>query len=125
MSWYDEPKLTDRKEGAATVWTLSGDWTRDLPAHVKEDAVKLLAREVTTPLVLDLTNVAFIDSWAEELIADAAQNVRDLGYEVALVVDATRGATLDGVRHVLERRELDVASFERFDQALAKIGGGA
>jgi len=125
MSWYVEPNMIERAEAGAMVWSLSGDWTRDLPVHVREDALKALGREITGPLVLDLTNVAFIDSWAEELIADTTQYGRDLGHEVALVVDATRGAAFDGVRHVFERRKLDIETFDQLEQALAKMGGAA
>lgn len=125
MSWYVEPNMIEREEAGAMIWSLSGDWTRDLPVHVREDALKALGREITGPLVLDLTNVAFIDSWAEELIADTTQNGRDLGREVALVVDASRGAAFDGVRHVFERRQLDIETFDQLEQALAKMGGAA
>jgi len=123
MSSYVEPRVDEHMHGSVVEWSLSGDWTRDLPMDVRWSASSRLAQHMEAALVLNLTDVRFIDSWAEELLADAIQAVRDRGYRVALVIDGTRRADFEGVTHVVERRGLAVGCFDQVPNALASIGG--
>ncbi len=121
MIWYEEPGVERVEAASVEVWRLVGDWTRDLPLAVRRGAVADLSREVREALVVDLSDVKFIDSWGEEAICDALLRVREEGRRVVWTWDASRRSEYDGVRRSLERRGLSVASYNDRGAAIAAV----
>lgn len=125
MTWYDSPDIERTAEGSVQVLRLLGDWTRDLPLEVKRHARSLLSNDIRGPLVLDLTDMKFLDSWGEESIADLLQRLRDTGEGLAWVCDKVRSASYEGVRQALVRRQLVVHEFPSRTEAVASLKGSA
>jgi len=125
MTWYDSPGIERTAEGSVQVLRLLGDWTRDLPLELKRRASLLLSEDIRGPLVLDLTDLKFLDSWGEESIADLLQRVSDTGDPLAWVCDKVRSASYEGVRQALVRRQLAVAEFPSRTEAVASLKGPA
>lgn len=121
MSWYQAPAVEQHDEANVAIFRLTGDWTRDLPLDVRRAAVEALAAKFANHLVLDLADARFIDSWGEETICDALGRAAEQGKRGALLIDKARYAEYEGVKHALERRKLDVASFDDRATAIAAV----
>jgi hypothetical protein len=121
MTWYDAPTLERQSEGGVEVWKLRGDWTRDLPLDVRHRLRAELNIVLPERVVLDLGDIKFIDSWGEETICDLMQRARDEAIPVAWTRDASRPSEYEGLKHALQRRKIDIQSFENRPTAIATV----
>jgi len=121
MTSYLPPRVLRESVDSMVIWALSGDWTRDLPTNIRHDALAELAN-LKGRAILDLRDVAFIDSWGEEALADLVQRIRDSGETIRWVRDDTRRADFSGVERAFDRRQLKVDVHPDRDSAYAAMG---
>lgn len=123
MTWYHQPTVASHTEGQILILRITGDWTRDLPTQVKRAAAEALQHMSVTSLIIDLTDISFIDSWGEERFCDLLQWAQDNGGFLNLVEDPSRTADYEGLAITMERRELRTNIFTELTQALAAARG--
>ena len=121
MSWYARPKVEHQEHDGVAVWRLVGDWTRDLPLDERRDARAALNSEPIAPTVLDLSDLAFLDSWGEETIGDVLLHFHEQHGSAAWVFDTSRSAFYEGIRRALHRRGFSAAAFPDRDAAVASV----
>jgi hypothetical protein len=120
MTYFKEPGVEVRQQGEIVVWRLRGDWTRDLPNDRRRAAIDLV-KSSPDQLVLDLSDVNFIDSWGEEAVCDVIQRVVEAGGRIVWVRDKTRRGEYDGVLRALQRRRLPVSGHDDLEAAYAAM----
>lgn len=123
MSWFQKPEVERTTDNGIAVWQLLGDWTRDLPLNLRHQASAALTKDVPSILVLDLSDVKFIDSWGEETICDLLQSVLDADGRVAWTKDPSRSSEYEGLKHALERRSLAIEGLPSRAAAVAAVQG--
>ncbi len=121
MNHYEAPRVENINESGVAIWCLRGDWTRDLPLDVRRDAAEKLDIAVTGPLLVDLQNVSFMDSWGEEVICSALVRVRGEGHKAVWVYDPTRRTYCEGVERAFARRKMPAESHTTLASAMAAL----
>lgn len=121
MNWYSPPKVHPEKEDGIAICRLGGDWTRDLPLDVRHAATDSLRTAPSMPQIVDLSDIAFLDSWGEETIVDILAQVRESRGQVAWIFDNSRSASYEGLRRALQRRHLEAREFPNRQAAISFV----
>ncbi len=117
------PRIDESVRGSTKVWTFIGEWTRDRPLIERREVAQLLSRPNTPQkLILDLTNVSFLDSWGEESVCDSIQGVQNGGGLVVWVFDVARVAEYEGLVLALQCRKLTASRYPNLEDALQVLG---
>jgi hypothetical protein len=118
MNWYSPPKVERQRHDGIAIWRLEGDWTRDLPLDVRRSAKDALSPDPIAPQILDLSDLAFLDSWGEETIGDVLLLVHETEGRTAWVFDNSRFASYEGIRRANQRRGLVTSEFATLQAAI-------
>jgi hypothetical protein len=90
--WYDPPGLLRRDADGVAVWTLEGDWLRDVDLRLRHRATAQLdaaAQEAEELLVIELPSKP-VDSWGEVSITGMLAALHHQGVQLRLVADEHR-----------------------------------
>ena len=120
-SWDLPGKVEIANRSKYTTVTVTGNVHSDLPsqdlARIRE---ALRWDKVPDRLLLDLTDVHRIDSWAEDHIADLVGDVAADRGRIAVVSDPARPAQLIGLRVLLKEDEKEDRVRFLSDRSLAE-----
>ena len=102
--WNAPGRMTIDGEGGVTTVRVSGNLHRDL-APTERDALEAQLRGAGDAhcLVVDLTDLARLDSWGEEVIAEVVDDVVAQRLRAAIVFDEVRPHHVRSLRVLLKQ----------------------
>lgn len=104
-AWRAAGAVTVTSEGSITFVRITGNFHRDL-ATADRDRIKVQLEELAGPaLLLDLSDLLRVDSWAEDVVADVFDDLIAEGGHVAVMDDPDRPHLLRSMRMSIREHE--------------------